>query len=303
MASDYWQQRFREADERAALLAEATVPELVAMYHASGEDIDASSLRVEALQRRPHRDVRRTAWRELRASFPARRAFAVTLLSLSCRTTAHRRSLSRVFVALLHDQDSGVVRASLHAIDSQTVRANDRQFGARIIEQGDALYSDAWTDHPLPDLVPAQELAFLIHHQDAEVRNVLAHSFGCTGTLEATAILLALTWDTDLDVRAHAAFQLGRRYVGGSIEEPVRRLCELCESPFRYIRACAITALVELGQHRAAPLIETELLGALESGESRMCVWPLRHLVSRKPHLVSEQMRELLRKRAHQWPA
>ena len=81
------------------------------------------------------------------------------------------------------------------------------------------------------------------------------------------------------------------------IEEPVRRLWELVDERWLYVRACAITALVELGQQAAEPLVEQALREALESDASRMCIWPLIQLMSRQPNLVGAETRDLFRKR------
>jgi hypothetical protein len=68
----------------------------------------------------------------------------------------------------------------------------------------------------------------------------------------------------------------------------------MVDEPLRYIRACAVTALVELGREEAEPLVEAELRANLESNESQMCVWPLAHLVSRRPDLIKEELRKEL---------
>src|SRR3990172_7597400 len=171
MAEDYWTRQFQEANERAALLDEATVAELVEVYLASDTDFDLGSMCLEALQRRPKRDVRRAGWRGLRTRDLQRRRFAVELVSMGGDGARHRRWLLPLFVRLLRDSEPAVVEAALSAIEAATLRANSSELGARIRAQGDALYSAAWEHDPLPDVVAAEELAPLIHHRDSGVRD------------------------------------------------------------------------------------------------------------------------------------
>ena len=88
--ADYWEERFRESDERAALLNEANARELVELYHASEQDFDLSSMCFEALQRRPHGEVFAEAEREGGARTATRRRFAASLYSLSTRSSKDR---------------------------------------------------------------------------------------------------------------------------------------------------------------------------------------------------------------------
>jgi hypothetical protein len=117
------------------------------------------------------------------------------------------------------------------------------------------------------------------------------------GEVGAKAILLGLTWVSDVEVCAGGALGLGRRFVGGPIEASVERLWELAGNQSRYLRACAIEGLVQLGREDAEPLVAVELLAFLEANEPGIPVWPLEQLVSRRPELISEGLKE--RRRIH----
>jgi hypothetical protein len=197
---DYWEQQFRAADERAALLAEASVPELVELYLVSHEDWEFGSMVFEALQRRPKAGVRAAGWRELESPTSKRRAFGVRLLSMHDQTQDDLQILIPVFVRLLRDPDVDVVCHSLSAIGSAQLQFVSEVFTQRVRSLPDDRYNPAWEDSPLPSVVDLGVMAPLICHSNPEVRNSVPHSLQFCGEVDATAILLGRTWDSDEDV-------------------------------------------------------------------------------------------------------
>lgn len=298
---EFWQRQFREADERAALLSEASVAEIVELYHACGDDFDVDfdlgSICFEALQRRPGGDVRAAGWQQLAADASDRRRFGVTLLSVSARTLEDAQQLSPVYVGLLTDGDPEVIQSSLEAISSAQLQLVSEVLTDRVRSTDVNTYNPKWESDPLPSVLDLAQIAPLICHDDPKVRDFVSHSVRWCGDLDATAILLGLTLDSDTDVRAHAALALGREFVGGPIGPSVERLNELAGDDSPYMRACAITALVELGQVQAEALVEAELRAHYEAKRPGTCVWPLTHLASRRPGLISDELKEMLRAR------
>src|SRR5688500_4649243 len=103
---DYWQRQFREADERAALLQQATVPEIIDIYHASEQDFELGTMCFQALQRRPHEPLLNAAIVELQSHRRERRAFAASLIDLATETDSERSANVPLLMAMLKDPDS-----------------------------------------------------------------------------------------------------------------------------------------------------------------------------------------------------
>lgn len=295
MASDYWEQKFREADERAALLAEATVPELVAMYHATGGDIDAGSLCFEALQRRPHQDVRAAALKEMRARTVRRRRFAATLISISAHREDERETGIPLLMGLLDDSSPGVAASAMEALASIQIDASGRDHGHRLRAGVEGVPVEGWP--PMQAVVDVRRLSNYAHHRSDRAREALARVCWLCGEPAALELLLLLTRDPDEYVRGCAADGLAHRLIAGGPMTGVReRLREMADHDPTSARFDALAALLELGDSEARGRVARELEAALNAGlrphDRHQLLFPL----YKDPSLVPDEVRERLTK-------
>lgn len=290
---DFWQRRFREADERAALLAEATVPELVEIYLVSGRDFELGSMCFQALQRRPHSELLTAALSERRAKKVARRDFAASLLSLATRTAEERAANLPVLMGMLKDRSTRVVTAALEAMHLIQTSASGHAFGVRLRAGLADVPPQGWP--PMPTVLDLDELAALAGHRSARVRESLGRAMWLCGDARAVAILLRLTHDEDEFVRGQGAYALGElKIAGGPLSGVVERLWEMADGDTSNARFDALASLVDLGDTRAEARVEPELRAALDAGLHHGARYQLVHLLWKRPNLVSEPLRARL---------
>lgn len=295
MAEDYWTRQFQEANERAALLDEATVAELVEVYLASDTDFDLGSMCFEALQRGPHGDLLEAAEGELRSRRVARRALGVTLLDLATDSPEERDANTPRLMHALDDRSPKVVRYALDALSGIQMGASAREFGQRVNHaRGEP--RETWP--PILAVFDLSPLRRFVTHRDSLIRMSLAHVYGQCGDTEATDLLLALSRDRDPAVRGAAARELGeRRLIGGLTTECLGRLHEMAAGEASDPRYAAISALVRLAEPGANVLLEAALERAIESQPAVGDCHSLVLTLFRRPELISESLRERMASR------
>ena len=293
MAEDYWERRFRESNERAVLLAEASIPELVEMYHVSGEDIDFGSMVFEALQRRPHADLLAAALVERRARTVKRRDFAASLISMATDSAAERQANLPLLMAMLRDRSPRVVSAALQAMHSIQVSASGHALGVRLRTRPEDVPVEGWP--AMPTILDLDALELLAEHPSSEVRESLARAMWLCGDTRAAALLLKLTRDDNEYVRGTAAYVFGEfRIAGGPMDGVIERLWEIADTDPTGARFDALAALVELGDAVAKARIEPELTAALDAGLQQGARYQLISLLWKDKDLVSDQLKDRL---------
>jgi hypothetical protein len=290
MAEDYWTRQFREARERAALLDEATVAELVEVYLVSDTDFDLGSMCFEALQRRPHRDLLEATERELHSRRVARRALGLTLLDLATDSPEERDANIPRLMHALADRSPKVVRYALDALSSIQMGASGPEFEKRVnYARGEP--REAWP--PIVAVFDLSPLRRFVTHRDSLIRMSLAHVYGQCGDTEATDLLLALSRDRDPVVRGSAADELGqRRLIGGLTTECLGRLHEMAAEEASGPRYAAISALVTLAEPGANVLLQAALDRVIDSQPAVGDCHSLVLTLFRRPELISESLRE-----------
>lgn len=265
---DYWQQQFREARERAALLAEASVPELVELHHAAGPDFDLGSVCFEALQRRPRPELLAAGLRERRAKTVRRREFAATLIDLSIDSEAERVANLPYLIEMLRDRSPRVVGSVLSALELVQSGATSREQTRRIRAGEAGTPKRGWP--PLPAAVPITDLTALATHREPWVRMALAGVPALCGERSALDLLMFLSRDSDSTVRAAAAHSVGMRRIAGGSQVGVReRLWEMYKTdPNRFANLAALEALLEYDPPATLPTVERVLGRALARGTS-----------------------------------
>jgi acetolactate synthase regulatory subunit len=293
VASDYWEQQFREADERAALLAEATVAELIDIYHASGEDFDLSSICFGALQRRPSADVLAAATVERRARTVARRGFGATQISIAAHSAEQRAANLPLLMAMLEDRSSGVAARAMTAIQSVQTAASGAEFGRRLRTKPENVPAEGWP--PMPAAVDLAALTAFVRHRSWDVRDALARVPWLCGEPEALDLLFTPSRDADRYVRGTAANMLGmRRITGGPLTGVLERLREMAATDVPDAKYDALASLVELGDIPARSQVVAELAEALDRGLRPFDRYQLVHLLYKEPSLVSDELRARL---------
>ncbi len=293
MASDYWEQRFREADERAALLAEASIPELVEMYHVSGEDMDLGSMIFKALQRRPPAELLATALVERRARTVKRRDFAASLISMATDSAEDRQASLPLLMPMLRDRSPRVVSAALQSLHLIQVSASGDAFEVRLRTRPEGVPVEGWTS--MPTVLDLDALGPLAEHVSFEVRESLARAMWLCGDARAAALLLKLTRDENEHVRGTAAYVFGEfRIAGGPMDGVIERLWEMADTDPTDARFDALASLVDLGDVEAKARVEPELTAALGAGLRPSARYQLVSLLWDDKDLVSDALKDRL---------